>query len=232
MKKTYFVFGAAGHIGREVVSRLNEDGHTVVASVRNEHSKLCEQFIKNGVYIQKVQDVADKEELKPTSFFQHLFPEINGVIYTVGHCPPDGFPEAIKYPLSQLPLDGYVKEIGMHQLGVLNVFQSFVHRIRVGGCFIFISSAITRLRGKFPPFLQAYHHASVIDAEDWLVEGMRHDPLVVERKIKIHRLAPSAIDTPFHRVGPKPPKLLPTSAVIEEVALALASDTEIDKQIL
>ena len=232
MKKTYLVFGAAGSIGQEIVNALTANGENPVALISIGHHKARAKFKSSGVCLYTLDDVSEPSEVKDCSLNIQNTCKIQGVIYAVGHCPPNGFPEEIKYPLSQLPLERYQKEIGMHQVGVLNVFQSFVDKIEAGGCFVFISSAITRLRGKFPPFLQAYHHASVIDAEDWLVDGMRHDPIVAERKLKIHRLAPAAVDTPFHQSGPRPPKLLPISTIVDEVVSALESDTEIDKQVL
>ena len=232
MQKTYLVFGAAGSIGSRIVNELVSSGHRVIASVRSKHESTALNLLSDRVWIQYDDDVADREKLDRYTLFKKLFDHIDGVIYAIGHCPPGGFPDAIKYPLSQLPLSEYRREIDMHQVGVLNVFQRCAPKIEIGGCFVFISSAITRLRGNFPPFLQAYHHASVIDAEDWLIDGMRHDPLVVERKIKIHRLAPAAVDTPFHQAGPRPPKLISIDTVVAEVVSAIESNEYIDKQIL
>ena len=101
------------------------------------------------------------------------------------------------------------------------------------GSFLFLSSAITRLSDdQWPPFLQAHYHAGVISAEDWLIRGMRMDPEVMGRGVKIHRLAPAAINTPFHQKGPQPPRLIPIPDVVEEIMDALKSDATIDKQIL
>lgn len=120
----------------------------------------------------------------------------------------------------------------MHQIGALNTFQYMLDRVSDEGCFVFMSSAITRLKDQFPPFLQAHYHASVIGALDFLVDGMRQDPAVIERRIKIHRIAPAAVDTPFHATGPKPPKLIPVGEVVEEIIKALQSEEVVDKQII
>lgn len=187
-------------------------------------------------------DVSIRQEMEMCAYRLHTrlqsYPnripsaKLDGIIYAVGHCPPGGFSEAIKYSLSQLPLETYQNEIGMHQVGVLNVFQCLLPNLKDGGCFVFLSSAITRLKDKFPPAMHAHYHASVIAAEDWLIEGMRHDPVVAERQIKIHRLAPAAVDTPFHHGGPQPPKLIPVGLVAEEVVRALGSDKHVDKELL
>lgn len=229
--KTYLVFGAAGSIGQEVVRQLIAADHRVIASVREHHQEIKKELSRDGALVDVIEDVADRNTLVAyASNLTDLY-KLDGIIYAVGHCPPNGFPDAIKHPLSQLSLDKYRSEVNMHQIGVLNVFQCMVGNLQDGGCFVFISSAITRLKGQFPPFLQAHYHASVISAGDWLVDGMRHDPVIVKRKIKVHRVAPAAVDTPFHHGGPKPQKLISISAVVEEIVHALESDQHVDKQI-
>jgi NADP-dependent 3-hydroxy acid dehydrogenase YdfG len=180
-----------------------------------------------------VKDVSDREAMASCAENLHNHGHIfDGIVYAVGHCPASGFAEASNQPLSQLPLETYQREINMHQVGVLNTFQCFTPVLKDGGCFVFLSSAITRLKGQFPPFLQAHYHASVVGAQDWLIDGMRHDPIVIDRRILIHRLAPAAVATSFHDCEPKPPRLVPVEDVVTEVVGALKSDSLVDKEIL
>ncbi len=224
--KRYLVFGAAGSIGREVCSKLHQDGHFVIVCPKGITPTL------QGSLMDSVWNVADRGEVQQYADLYDQRGKVDGVVYCVGHCPPGGFPDAIKDPLSLLALDKYLSEVNMHQVGVLNVFQCMLKHLNDEGCFVFLSSAITRLKGQFPSFLQAHYHAGVIAAEDWLIDGMRADPTVQTHKIKIHRLAPVAVDTPFHYRGPKPSKLIPISEVVNEVVTALGSQVEVDKQIL
>lgn len=230
--KTYLVFGAAGFIGREVARQILNDGHDVIAAVRVNQIGSVETLYELGARIHVLDDVADRGALEAYTNQLLDLGRLDGIVYAVGHCPPGGFLDAITHPLSQLPLERYRSEINMHQIGVLNVFQCMMQNLVDGGCFVFISSAITRLKGHFPPFLHAHYHASVISAEDWLVDGMRHDPMIANRKIKVHRIAPAAVKTPFHEGGPQPPKLIPIFTVAEEVLRALRSDEVVDQQIL
>lgn len=226
--KTYLLFGAGGSIGSEIVRKLSVLGHRVIASVRRAPDQP-----EADVTYRVLKDTADEREVKAFAEFMASESRFDGVIYSVGHCPPGGLAEAVRYPLSKLPLETYKNEIGMHQLGVLNVFQHFSGLLADGGSFVFLSSAITRLKGRFSPTFYAHHHASVIAAEDWLIEGMRHDPIVIERGIRIHRIAPAAVATPFHHgEGSGSAALVPVSLVVEHIVQALAHTGNVDKQIL
>lgn len=225
------VFGA-GHIGVQLINRLSEEGQEIFVGTRSiERSMQKDMHLHEK--IRKMEAVDVGYEVKIARFVLNL-PAVDAVIYCVGHCPAGGFVEAaIKHPLSTLPLEQYQREIAIHQIGVLNVFQQMLPKMRDGGCFVFLSSAITRLKGNFPPFLNAHHHASVISAEDWLIEGMRHDPEVKRRNIKIHRIAPAAVDTPFHHgEGQKPPAMISVEAVVTEIIAATQSGLDVDKEIL
>src|SRR3989344_9300311 len=158
MQKTYLVFGAAGSIGGGVVRHLLAAGHQVIASVREHHQEETKELMASGAIVHDTNDVADERQLYGLRLL-FFATALDGIVCAVGHCPPNGFPEAIKYPLSQLPLGKYQSEINMHQVGVLNIFQCMLPTLVDGGCFLFISSAITRLKGQFPLFLQAHYPA-------------------------------------------------------------------------
>jgi NAD(P)-dependent dehydrogenase (short-subunit alcohol dehydrogenase family) len=229
----YLVFGAAGSIGGVLVRQLLSAGHEVIASVRERHVRVEEELSEAGAQVAAVDDVSDLDQVK--AFAARFAGEraFDGIVYAVGHCPPKGFPEAIKHPLSQLPLAEYLHEINMHQIGPLVVFQQMAGCVADGGCFVFMSSAITRLKGKpFPSFLHAHHHAGVIGAGDWLVDGMREDPMVAKRGIKIHRIAPAAVNTPFHDIEPRVPKMVPIATVAERIVFALGSPVVVDEQLV
>lgn len=231
MKKKVIVFGAGGSIGNKIVCDLLNKGNNVIASSREYGDVLlnCDEISKN-IQIFPVKDVAKEFSLSGTDDVD--FSGLDSVVYTVGHCPPDGFADEIKTPLSEVSIGKFRNEINMHQIGVLNVFQTMLPHLVDGGSFTFISSAITRVP-EFPPFMHPYHHVSVIAAEDELIKGMRHDPVVKERNIKIHRIAPGAVDTPFHSTGPKPPSgYVSIEEVAKAVVEAIAGDEEVDRQIL
>lgn len=234
MQKANLVIGAGGNIGREIVKQLlSIDDYCVIASTRgNDVQGVDEQLDRIGAKIYSISDITEQDV--SIEYFNNIskYYFIKNVIYSVGHCPAGGFAEEIKYPLSEMSMDRYWNEIKMHQIGPLNVFQTMLKNLVDGGSFTFISSAITRIP-EFPPFMHPYHHVSVIAAEDELIKGMRHDSAVKERNIKIHRIAPGAVDTPFHSTGPKPPSgYVSTKEVANAVTEAIQGDEEVDRQIL
>ncbi|MFA6415034.1 MAG: hypothetical protein WC217_02615 [Candidatus Paceibacterota bacterium] len=154
---------------------------------------------------------------------------VDAAIYCVGHCPPGGSLEAVSQPLSRYSPIKLQQEIGWHILGPFNVFQEFLPIVRDGGHFVFMSSAITRILQMPPitrPPIHPYHHIAVIVAEDALIEGMRMDPEVAKRGIKIHKIMPPAIsDSPFHKtesdIGPRPPITVTTGEVVKAITKSL-----------
>jgi len=222
MKKNIAVLGAGGFLGGHVVTELVKKGFGVWGSVRTQEAE--EKVSKLGAHPVRIDVTKNIAETFGSLVFDDL-------VYTVGHCPPAGFSKAINQPLSEIPMGMYEREIKAHQIGVLNVFQGFLPRLQFGGSMVFISSAITRFKYDWPEFLQAHYYASVISAGDWLLAGMRMDPLVREKQIRIHRIAPAAIDSPFH-IGSKSPDLVPVEIVVQEILLAMDSTDYVDKEIL
>ena len=210
MHKKIVVVGAAGHVGSAVFKRLSEMDEDVVSLDRGDY------------------DVAARDILVPKSF------SFDALIYCVGHCPRGGFLDAIKRPLSQYPFEWFRREIDMHIWGPFNAFQEFLPRALDNSHFVFMSSAATRLlqmpRDARPP-IHIYHHLAAIAAEDALIEGMRMDPEVKKRNIKIHRIAPPAIgDSPFHNgsEGPRPPMTVTTTSVVDAIVKSLLVGDHVD----
>ena len=225
--KNYLVIGAAGSIGQEVVRTLTADGHYVVAAVRHSTPEKIELKLKNlGAMIYVLNDVSHRPDVEEC-LMHFIGTRFDGIIYCVGHCPPGGFSEATTHPLLELPVNDLMKEFDMYQLGPLHIFQVMHRLVKDDGCFLFISSAITRLGNKWPSFLHAQYHAGMISALDFLVYGMRAALASQNRHISVHRVVPGAVDTPFHHGGP-PIKLLPISRVVGAVLKALSSETSMD----
>lgn len=231
MKKRYVVFGGSGSIGSSVTNRLLETESIVHATSFS--TPLSEILPRDGLRVSRV-DVTNRDDVRILGNKEIRRGCIDGVVYAVGHCPPSGATTALMTPLSRLHHEAYAQDVGRHQLGVLNVFQTMLRVVRNGGAFVFISSAVTRFKGtEVPGRLQFHAHAGVIAAEDWLVDAMRRDPIVIERGIKIHRIAPAAVDTPFHSgCGLKSLRLIAVVSVVAKVLEALSADAVVDEMMV
>lgn len=223
------MFGAAGSIGSVVTKNLHSAGHKVIACVRTRNRDCIDELKRQGITLEILVNVAKTDAVKDCA--QTLGSPFDGIIYAVGHCPPGGFQDAVGAPLKELSVERYEAEVGMHQLGVLNVFQCFAPLVTKGGCFVFLSSAITRLKNNVPAGMHLEYHAGVVEAGDWLIRGMRKDPFVLERGIKIHRIAPAAVDTPFHEAT-MGPRLIPVDVVARTIIHVLKSDRVSDEEIV
>jgi short-subunit dehydrogenase len=233
--RKYIVFGAGGSIGHFVTNDLKENGHDVVACVRGHHREVARQFEDSQIKVEYLDQIyASQGGLERVGdTHQHQGRGIDGIIYSVGNCPPGGAKDALNHPISELGLTMLADEFGMHQLGPVVVYQAFCNRLNEGGAMVFISSAITRI-DEFQPGIHVRYHQSTIAAQDILIQGMREDPVTIERNLKIHRIAPGAVETTFHTrsEGPHPPALVKMEEVANEIRNALESREHYDKQIV
>jgi NAD(P)-dependent dehydrogenase (short-subunit alcohol dehydrogenase family) len=141
-----------------------------------------------------------------------------------------GFEPDMDVPLAAYPLISWLKTLDTYLTGFFLCFQEGLKLMGGGGHIAVISSAVTRFTADaLPPKIYAGHYAAAKAAVDELVKWGRRE--AHEREILLSRLAPGAIDTPFHRNAPihrRPSAFLPAQAVGERIAEALISGTEID----
>lgn len=224
----YIVIGAGGSIGSAVVRALRVANKPVYAAVhRYEQLAQFSTQVESGFL-----DVAEFSLMERFAKRIALRAPVKGVVYSVGHCPPGGVARAVSRPLGKYTGGEYRREVTMHQIGVLTAFMTLLPVLTKGGSFVFLSSAITRMKRRFPEGVFGEAHASVIAAKDFLIDGMRRDPEVVRNGINIHRIAPAAVDTPFHEGNPLNLPLVPLTTVAQAVVEALASSTVVDRELL
>jgi len=205
------VFGAGGHVGSAVCKRLSK-GNDVLAMTKRGYNVVT-KYGETRMPMTKAIDAA---------------------VFCVGHCPPGGFLKAISSPLSKFSPVEFEREMEIHVRGAFNVFQDYLSRIRDGGCFAYLSGAATRIL-QMPrvmrPHIQMYPHVAMLSAMDALIEGMRMDPMVEERNIKIHLIKPPAIgDSPFHKVkgGLKLLVSVTTDEVVDAIVRSLDAESHLD----
>ena len=237
--KKILVCGGSGSIGGAVVDLLVDAGAKVYATAGSEEG--ADRFIAHHPDADVFHlDAVHPDERKRDSLVAwveltlHSKGPIDGIVYSVGRCPPGGFDEAIRYPFNALPAEQLRQELDLHVVGLLNVFKTVLSALKNGAAIVVVSSAITRATlAPMPDWLYAGHYAAAKAAQDELTRWMRRDSVVRQRCINIHRLAFGAVDTPFHHgCRHSPPALIPLKAAASEIVAALDSETIVDKVIL
>ncbi len=233
------VFGGSGSIGRGIVMALLQRG-AMVEAVSSNYRRSQEILTKlKAEYGAKLEiNAADVTKDGSMYYFGANLRvgsslPLHGIVYAVGNCPPAGFDQVIGTPLTQLHLRDLADELDMHVVGLLNVAKLF-ESIERGSAVVVIGSAVTRVTDEqCPSWLYAGQYATAKAAQAELIKWLRRDPVVKEKKILIHRLAPAAVDTPFHQ-GCKyqPPAMLSVEEVAQRVIQALESDVIVDEMIL
>jgi NAD(P)-dependent dehydrogenase (short-subunit alcohol dehydrogenase family) len=146
------------------------------------------------------------------------------VIYAVGR-PPD-----IDVPLLAYPSAEWSATIDTYVSGFIYSVQCFAPLMRSGGHVVALSSAITRFTtATLPPF-HAGHYAAAKAALDAVCVWARRD--LHERGMLLSRLAPSAVDTDYHRRAPRerrPPTVVLIERLCHRIISAIENHEEIDE---
>lgn len=236
------VIGGSGAIGSEIVRALLENSCHVTAIGRSAvrlgilrercaHPPRLSTFVADVRYPSTLEEAA----LNLVSALGERH-RLRALIYAANRSLPEGFMEEISTPLSEDIGVKWQETIAVHVTGFLECCRVFLPLMEEQGHIVALSSAITRLTDDTcPPWLFAGHYAAAKAALDELIRWLRRDPLVRTRKILVHRIAPAAVDTPFHHGTPperRPPALLPIKAVVDEVIAALSGTTVIDKTLV
>lgn len=244
--KHVLVAGGTGSIGKGIVIALLQQGAYVYVLTRNGQkarvklAELLKMYTQNNLLTIITGDVTDKSDLwEAQDLFrgskeENISPSLESIIYSVGNCPPHGFDSAVDVRIMDGVQPELEQELALHVHGLANIVSKLLPAVVPGGHLVVISSAITRLTDEHcPPWLQAGHYATAKAAQDELVKWIRRDPFVKEKHILIHRLAPAAVNTPFHQgCRHSPPAMLTIEEVAHHVLRALQSDSVIDEMLL
>ncbi|MEI7688755.1 MAG: hypothetical protein WCI91_01060 [Candidatus Nomurabacteria bacterium] len=123
----------------------------------------------------------------------------DGIIYSVGNCPPYGFIEEVKNPLLNLDPSKLNDDFDLHVTGLLRVIQMMKNNLSSSAKIVVISSGITMVTDETcPPTLFAGHYATVKSAQDELVKWLNRDQFFLKKGISVKSLKLRSIDTPFH----------------------------------
>lgn len=237
-KDRIVVFGGTGSIGSAVCLALLKAGYNIDVISRGNRPGVLFQIVEkkdphlleNGVVREQVMDVTVGGEMNLTFGWPHNG-SFKGIVYAVGDCPPGGFDQTVEKPLNEIHFHRFADELNRHVVGLFNAYQRFHRAIKNNGHIVVIGSAITRLNDvNCPPWLHAGHYATAKAAQQELVNWLRRDPYIKEKKILVHRLAPAAVDTPFHEgCKHQPPAKVSVNDVAKRVCDAFGSKAVIDE---
>lgn len=225
------VIGATGHLGRALVARLLQEDCRVAAVARS-HSELeelrqCHQTQRDLLSLH-AKDI--RVEAQVHDLFREIKAgggEIDFLIYSAGIKPdPD-------VCLADYSLNSWNETISIYLTGYFLCLREALNVLAANGHIIVVSSAATRFTTETLPSIHAGHYAAAKAAVDELSKWARRD--AHDRKLLLSRIAPGALDMPFHLNAPacRPPvAVLPASAVACKVVDALIRRQECDQMMI
>lgn len=222
------VIGVTGAIGSALAERLVDRGYRIIGLSRS--AGLIGRFASSGSGLrgelhESSVDVRDIDAVRAAArdVANRVGPP-KAVIYAVGR-PPDVEVSLLEYPAAEwsATIDTYVS-------GFIYSVQCFAPLLQSGGHIVALGSAITRFTtATLPPF-HAGHYAAAKAALDAVCVWARRD--LHARGILLSRLAPSAVDTDYHRRAPRerrPPTVVPMERLCYRIISAIENHEEIDE---
>lgn len=228
--KVAIVVGGTGHIGKALVTALYRSGCKVAVVARHKHSleelTSLEPNSSSEVKIYQT-DVADEiqfgECLKEV---KRDFGRVDHIVYTPGIT-------SEYFALADCSTEVWRRTFDVYVTGFFVCFREGLKLIERGGHLVAISSAITRFPSDLLPQVNAGEYAAAKAALDEFVRWARRE--AHQNGLLLSRVAPGAIDTPFHQDAPayrKPPAVLPLEVITNKIAEVLLTGQEVDLQIV
>jgi 3-oxoacyl-[acyl-carrier protein] reductase len=149
------------------------------------------------------------------------------LVYTPA-LPPD-----VDIGLASYPLEAWQSTFAVYVTGFLVAFQEGLRLMRPGGHIVALGSAVTRFDGQHLPPLFAGHYSAAKAALNELCKWGRRE---AHRKgVLLSRVAPGALDVPYHREAPeerRPRAMLPVPVVVGQIVMAVNEARELDLEIV
>lgn len=223
------IVGGSGHIGRAIGQALLDAGHDVILVARG--AAGLRDAARNMTPSPRTLSADFTDEYAVAQTLLSLRSEhgrLDSIIYSAGVEPdPD-------VPLADYPSSAWRVTLDTYATGFFYVLREAFRLLEVGGHIVAIGSAVTRMPGdRLPPGIFVGHYSAAKAALDELCKWARRE--AHERSLLLSRLAPGAVDVPFHRNAPphrKPAAVLPLAIIAERVAFALTQGVEVDEQLI
>jgi NAD(P)-dependent dehydrogenase (short-subunit alcohol dehydrogenase family) len=227
--KVVVVIGGTGQIGTSVASGFLERGYSVVSVARGRTAAPQDESRPKEKQIETIHaDVRIENEVKECfEYINRIFGPLNCVVYSPG-IEPD-----VDLPLLEYPLEAWENTFRVYVTGLFLCFRTALPYFEPSGHFFVLSSAITRFSMDNLPPLHAGHYAAAKAAVDEFCKWARRESHT--RGCLLSRLAPAAVDVPFHRNAPanrRPARMIPLSQVVQKITAAALERCEIDEMFL
>ncbi len=221
-KKVAVVVGGTGQVGSVCTATLAENGFRVFSLSRH-------PSVDSGAEVEwHFCDVLDPRA------FRSLLNEIVGMsgtldalVYTPALSPD------VDIPLSEYSLERWQANWNVYVTGFLVAFQESLKLMKGGGHIVALGSAVTRFTwDHLPPFF-AGHYAVTKAALNELIKWSKREAHA--KGILLSRIAPGALDVPYHRNASdhrRPKNMIPVPQVVDQIAAALLNSTELDLDII
>ena len=149
------------------------------------------------------------------------------VVYTPA-LPPD-----VDVCLAAYPMEAWQRTIAVYVTGFLVAFQECLRLMRRGDHIVALGSAVTRFDEQHLPSLFAGHYSAAKAALNELCKWGRREAHM--RGLLLSRVAPGALDVPYHREAPeerRPKAMLPVPVLVGQIVKAVDEGRELDLEIV
>ena len=222
-QRTVVIVGGTGNVGTECANRFGTTGFEVWQLSRRAPATSTDS---SGRWRQC--DATD------TLSFRQILAEISeesGGIDVLVYTP--ALPPDVEVPLGVYPLDAWCGTWNIYVTGFLVAFQEALRLMEPHGHIVAIGSAITRLNENTLPPFHAGHYAAAKAALNELCKWGRREAHA--RGVLLSRVAPGALDVPYHRGAPearRPKAMLPVPQLVDLILGAVNDEKELDIDIV
>lgn len=220
--RTAVIVGGTGNVGRECLRCFTESGFQTWALSRHApDNNLCCGLWKHCDVTNELDfRGALAEVLGPLS-------DMAVLVYT------PAFPPDVEIGLADYPMEAWRQTLTVYVTGFLVAFQEGLRLMKSGGHIVAIGSAVTRFDGQHLPPINAGHYSAAKAALNELCKWGRREAHT--RGLLLSRIAPGALDVPYHREAPKerrPKATLPVPALVRQIIDAVNEGRELDLELV
>jgi 3-oxoacyl-[acyl-carrier protein] reductase len=222
-QKTAVIVGSTGNVGMECERCFAESGFSVLGLSR--HAPAGGTASRGRWRQCNVRDERAFRGLLTDIWNENG--SMDAMVYTAG-LPPDA-----DVCLAEYQIDAWHEACDVYITGFLVAFQEALRLMMPGGHIIAVSSAVTRFSGERLPPLFVGHYAATKAALNELCKWGRRE--ANSHGLLLSRIAPGALDVPYHRLAPKerrPPAVLPVRGIAEQIVSAVTEARELDLEIV